>query len=201
MLRGGRSGEVRIKLYLCLSLVATKKPYDIKRVPSSVWAAMLDLPDPPNRGARRVADALNWLQVNQFVALSRSPGSPPTVTLLDPLGGGAKYTRPRGRWVTLPLGFWEQQWITHLSGTGVVMLLVLLDLQGGLKWPSDAPWLTGPERRRYGLSDDTWTRGTAELCSVGLLTVKRAPQGQDFDWRRLRNTYWVDKNKLNEGPP
>src|SRR4051794_7069501 len=55
MVQGGRGGAVRLKLYLCLNLVATKSPHTIRDpIPGRVWASMLALPDAEGRGARRV---------------------------------------------------------------------------------------------------------------------------------------------------
>jgi hypothetical protein len=197
MIRGGRGGEVRLKLYLSLNLLATRRPYDIRSIPARAWAEMLGLPDPEIHGARRISDALVWLADEHLIALARKPGTPPTITLLNPTGTGAKYVRPGGRWITVPLGLWEQEWITVISGTGIALLLVLLDMQGGKNSPAHAPSLTGAQRLRYQLSDDTWTRASAELTDLGLLTVRRVSQGRDFDWRRMRNTYWVDKAVLD----
>jgi hypothetical protein len=201
-LRGGRGGEVRIKLYLSVILMATSPPYNIRRpIPARVWAEMLGLPDPAVNGARRIADALNWLDKHQLIALERRKGAPPAIWLLDPKCDGSKYARPTVRWVPVPLALWEKQWITTLSGGGLALLLVLLDLQGGKKTSADAPWVTKEQREKFGLSDDTWTRATAELKSYGLLEVHRIPQSQDLDWLRLRNTYWIDKDALSDHPP
>src|SRR5690242_17375576 len=70
MIRGGRGGEVRLKLYLTMILVAVRPPYDIKNVPARVWAEMLDLEDPEGLGARRVSDALQWLAQRHFINLT-----------------------------------------------------------------------------------------------------------------------------------
>lgn len=201
MLRGGRGGEVRLKLYLSLSLLATQKPYDIRRpIPARVWAAMLALDAPEVAGARRVADALTWLADAKLIDLTRAPGTPPTIKLRNPTGDGKAYRRPRGRWVSVPLDFWSNEWITHLSGSAVALLLVLLELQGGVESAKDAPSASGDRRRQYALSDDTWTRAGRELIGQKLLTVHKRPQDQDFDWERVRNTYWVDKDRLRATP-
>jgi hypothetical protein len=162
---------------------------------------MLALPAPETAGARRVSDALNWLHLEKLIALHRRIGSPPTIKLLSATGDGASYSRPGPRWVSVPLGLWDQQWITYLSGSALALLIVLMELQGGKKSPADAPSASGEKRARYGLSDDTWTRASRELKELGVLTVHRAPQGQDFDWRRMRNTYWVSIDRLSSPPP
>jgi hypothetical protein len=195
MMRGGRGGEVRLKLYLSLTLLAVRRPYDITSKPGRAWAELLDLPDPDVNGARRIGDALNWLSDARLLHLVRRPGLPPDITLLSPSGNGRKYAWNLGRYISVPLDFWTQGWILSLSGTAVALLLVLLEMQGG-RTAQDPPWLTGLQRKRYGLSDDTWTRATKELEHHQLLTVRRIPQGKEFDYRRLRNTYWVDLHRL-----
>jgi hypothetical protein len=195
--RGGRGGAVRLKVYLCMNLLATHYPYDIRPVPARAWAEALALPDPASGGARRVSDALAWLHEEKMIDARRQQGAAPTVTLLDPAGTGDRYRRYR-QYVSVPLGLWREQWITRLSGSAVALLIVLLDLQGGEKLKQDAPWLATRQRSRYGLSDDTWTRASKELVAHGLLTIGRVPQGRDFDFRRMRNTYWIDKRRLDQ---
>lgn len=200
IIRGGRGGEVRLKLYLTMILIAARAPHDIENIPARAWAEMLDLDDPAGLGARRISDALHWLDQRGFIQLTSRRGSPPAVRLLSMLGDGKQFDRGRGVYIGVPVGLWEHLWITRLSGTGLALLLVLLDLQGG-KRPSHPPSLPGPLRRRYGLSDDTWTRAGQELKELGLLQVKKQPYGRDFDFRRMRNTYWIDKAMLSATIP
>ncbi|MDG4773010.1 hypothetical protein [Solwaraspora sp. WMMD792] len=202
MMRGGRGGEVRLKLYLSLTLLAVAGDNDINSKPARGWARLLDLSDPDVNGARRISDALGWLHSAKLLKLDRQPGLPPDITLLNPSGDGRRYGwRSNGRYINLPLDFWTQGWILSLSGAAVAVLLVLLEMQGG-RTPDDPPWLTGAQRTRYGFSDDTWTRAKKELQSYGLLTVRRIPQARDadFDFRRLRDTYWLDLHRLASTP-
>ncbi|MBB3089899.1 hypothetical protein [Nocardioides albus] len=188
---------MRLKLYLSMCLVATKAPYRIEQpIPARVWASMLALPDPELNGARRVSDALTWLHKKDYVRLVRSGGAPPEVRLRSASGNGAKFVRPLTNYVQVPLGLWKNQWIARLSGRSLAVLLALLDLQGG-KDPASPPSMNTQQRNRYGFSQDTWTRGERELKNLDLLTVRRSPQGAEFDWRRMRNTYWVDVEALN----
>jgi hypothetical protein len=96
------------------------------------------------------------------------------------------FDRGRGVYLSVPVRL-EHHWITKLPGTGLVLLLVPLDLQGG-KSASSPPSLPGPLRRRYGLSDDTWTRASRELkspaCFRGLaISVWSVADGiHDFIW-------------------
>ena len=199
LLRGGQGGEVRLKLYLTMSLLAVSAPYDIRPIPARSWASALGLDDPGRNGARRISDAIDWLAEHKLLVAERRQGTPGTVRLLSQDGTGGPYTRPSpvGRYVRLPLGLWEQGWIVRLSGTALALLIVLLDLQGGRPGPQ---WISPAQaRRRYDLSPDTWTKGIKELKTLELVTVSRRPQGDIFDYQRMRNTYWVHENKL-QGP-
>ena len=201
MLRGGRGGGVRLRLYLCLCLIATEKPYEIRgQVPARVWAELLALPDAERGGARRVADALSWLHAEKLIRLKRVHGSPPQIRLRSATGDGTRYVRPTQRYVSVPLGLWRNEWITQLSPTALALLLALLDLQGGIS-QADAPWASASRRGEYGFSGDTWTRGRRELEAAGLLTVERVVADEGFEWRRLRNTYWIHKERLGAPPP
>ena len=198
MIRGGRGGEVRLKLYCCLTLLAVDAPYSISRhISARTWAEMLALPKPDTNGARRVSDSLNWLADNHMVKLERRPSYPPKITMLNPSGDGSPYIRPGSPYVTLSLGFWQQQWITRLSGTAIALLLILLDLVGG-KTRSPKQFVTTNQRLHYGLSPDSWTRATRELVDFGLINVDRAIRGGDLESVRARNFYSVNKERLNE---
>jgi hypothetical protein len=203
LMRGGQGGEVRLKLYLTMSLLAVRAPYDIPAAPARSWAEALDLDDPEHNGARRVSDAIDWLAENKFLIAERRQGTPGPVRLLSHDGLGNPYIRPTpaGRYVRLGLGLWHDGWIVRLSGTALTLLIVLLDLQGGRAQPQ---WISpDPARRRYDLSPDTWTKGLKELRDLELVTVTRRIQGDFFDPRRMRNAYWVEEHKLRgpEVPP
>ncbi|MEV4179674.1 helix-turn-helix domain-containing protein [Nonomuraea sp. NPDC049709] len=88
-------------------------------------------------------------------------------------------------------------WILVLSPTGVALLLILMELQGGHTKPCYVPKY---RRLAYGISSDTWTRARKELESYELLTMHRIPQGGDFDYRLLRNAYWINIERLKEVP-
>ena len=198
MIQGGRGGAVRLKLYLCITMMATGIPYDLRRSPAPTrWAELLALPQ--DGGPRRVSSNLRWLEKNSYISIHRQPPHTPTITLLAPDGTGKPYVLPRhgGRYLGVPVELWTEGWIIDLSATAVALLLCLLELQGGHTKPR---YVTKERRARYRLSSDTWTRATKELEDCGLLTVGRTPQGGDFDYRRLRNTYWVDTDKIKHRP-
>jgi hypothetical protein len=199
LLRGGKGGEVRLKFYLTMSLLAVSPPYDIGTpIPARAWAEALDLPDPGRNGARRVNDAIDWLAEHKFIVSERRQGTPGALRLLSQSGTGQPYTRPSGaaRYVQMPLGVWRQGWIVRLSGTALAMLVILLDLQSGRPGPQ---WVSPLQAKlRYDLSADTWTKGTHELAQIGLLAVSKKPQGDFFDYRRTRNAYWVNEELFQD---
>jgi hypothetical protein len=121
------------------------------------------------------------------------------VLLRSPSGNDRTYSWRGGRYISMPLGFWANEWIYRLTGSSVALLLVLRDMRSN-RQPTDPPWLTTDQKRRYGLSEATWTRATKELTDNGLLSVRRRPQGKDFDYRRLRNTYWLFTERLDNAP-
>lgn len=204
MLRGGHGGEVRLKLYLTMALLATAAPYEIKPISGRTWATALALPDPGTNGARRVGDALSWLAKHQFVQLQRVPGEPPTVRLLSALGTGRAWQRPTAPYVTIPLAYWKERWLWKLSGAATAVLVLILDEQNrrgrpskkGRKVPQEHPYaaFSGEERRARGLSDDTWARATQELVALDLIETGRTTTGGDeLDWRRSRKTYTLKR--------
>jgi hypothetical protein len=123
LLRGGRGGEVRLKLYLSTVLLAGSKhsheihgKNTIVDVSGPTWARALALPDPAAAGARRVADAQNQLASKRLIKVNRRPGQEPRVQLLHPSGStchhphAARPVPPRlltgresGRQVTAPI--------------------------------------------------------------------------------------------------
>jgi len=202
LLRGGRSGQVRLKLLLSMHLIAVRGAHDVTRSPAS-WARMLDLPDPDKNGARRVRDATSWLEENKLIRVERVGGTEPRVYLLSALGDGAAYVRPSSasRYLRVPVEFWSCGWIVTLSGTALAMWLVITDLPGGTE--SSAGVWTPPivARRRYRLSEDTFTKGIAELESHGLVKVTKQPQGEDqWLYNRLRNSYRLNNERLGDAP-
>lgn len=201
----GRGADVRLKLYLTLTLLVVGKDHSVKETPSSSWAEALGLPDPDGKGARQVAAALNWLADHKYVSLTRAPGRPHVVRLLDPMGTKKAYSRPnRGgsRYVRVPLDVWRNGWIVALSGRALAGLIIILDRLGT---KHDSCWIPPEERSTaIGISDATWTRALRELGQERhrLVTVSREPVGrsQDFDWSRLRNRYRVDRERLKKEP-
>jgi hypothetical protein len=154
LLQGGRGGKARLKLFLTITMMATRKPYDISRPPSpAYWARMLGVTGEPP--ARRVADALHWLDREGFIRLTPRKGTLPLITLLTPQSPGRPgldYERPieRGeRWIGLPLTLWTKGWIIDLPATSLALIMVVRDVQQGR---DAARYVPGDERTMYGLS-------------------------------------------------
>ena len=201
LLRGGRGGDVRLKLYLSMNLLAVRDPFDVRPLPARVWAEMLELPNPETNGARRVNEALTSLEHHKLISIEdRRPGRPPRVYLLSHAGDGEKYSRPRRTWVNLPVAFWQNGWIVKLSGRAIALFLILSELKGG-RDTAEGVWVR-PDRARshYALSEDTWTRGVKELKEVELVTVTREKHGQRWDFVRLRNKYRVNAARFDSPP-
>lgn len=190
---------MRLKLELTFLLFAAKPPHDLA-YPARAWATLLDLDDPTGRGARRINEVIAWLQENDFITVERLAGQPNTIRLLSEVGTGdpyeppgAAYSRLRDkksahtglhRYIQLPDTLWTNGWIQMLSGAAVAMSLVLYT-QLGNKNPSNADlWFSpGQADLKYGLSEDTRTKGLRELRAAGLITARRRPVAADtFDF-------------------
>jgi hypothetical protein len=223
LLRGGRGGDVRLKLLLSLLWVAgggTDDRHKTKAYPARAWAGLLDLPEPDTNGQRRIRDAIQWLEDRDFIRSERQPGRPMAIQLLLEDGSGKTYFDPAEHahrkkkskggveasdlFITLPHTFWTDGWIVTLSGRATAMLLVLASVT--LSDTNDFKWIAPSRaRQRYGLSEDTWSRGAAELKARGLIEVRKQAVGEDaFDFRRVRNSFKVprdDKGWIVLPPP
>jgi hypothetical protein len=136
------------------------------------------------------------LEDNRFIERTKRPGQTASIQLLDPQGTSRKMTDPRSSryYVSIPIEFWSCGWLLDLSPTDIAVLFALSERLGGRMVPM---YLTQTRRQSYGISHDTWTRGRHGLEAVGLLNVSRVPQGDDFDYRRLRNSYWINRERLH----
>jgi hypothetical protein len=211
MLRGGRGGEVRLKLYLSLLWFGRNTSALRVAYPAQAWAELLDLANPATAGTRRIQDALRWLESQDFIRLERHRGEATAIHLLDDAGSGEQYD-PAGQavnrlrdsihkiqhyYVQLPSQFWTQGWICILSGAAVGMYLAILHER---RSPEDeTPVWFSPDiaRSRFDLSDDTRSKGLTELSRAGLITTSRRPVGLGpFDDNRYRNVYTLNSAAL-----
>jgi hypothetical protein len=216
LLRATKGGAVRLRFYLAVLWQAGggDERHSV-RWPARAWAELLDLPDPEGRGDRRIRDAIRVLENAGLLTANRRPGEPIELELRREDGTSTQYRHPgqvareakqagqevdRAEWfVQLPPAFWTRGWALVLSGPGLAMLLVLLVLTENDS--REGEWISpGQARSRFALSEDTWTRGVAELRRHGLLETRKKPVSQDFGWRRVRNTYTLKTARLNEDP-
>lgn len=216
MLRGGRGGSVRLKTYLGMLWLAAAPPHDLV-YPARAWATLLDLPDPEGLGARRVNDAVAWLEDNHFVTVEQRPGQPNRITLLRETGRDLRYSIPgraynsaksrgrdaayleRHRYIQVSPSFWTSGWFAVLSGPGIAMYLVLLAAAGGRSADEEIWFSPNVAKQRYSLSEDTRGAGIDELRRAGLVLVKRRPVSTDvFDTKRRRNVFQLVPERLSQ---
>jgi hypothetical protein len=182
--RGGRSGDVRLKLYATLVMRATAKPYGLDGTPAYAYAQMLGVASPSGAGARRVTTALRWLHDNGFVELDNPvQGKPPELHVLHPAGEQAG----SARYASYPIEMWTNGWIATLPGRAVALYLVLRELTGGS--PGGWAHAEGWRKAEYGLSADTWTRATADLVNAGLLETRQRIDRTVMSQARTRMQY------------
>jgi hypothetical protein len=216
LLRATKGGAVRLRFYLAVLWQAGggDERHSV-RWPARAWAELLDLPDPEGRGDRRIRDAIRVLENAGLLSANRRPGEPIELELRREDGIRVQYRHPgevareakqageevdRSEWfVQLPPAFWTRGWAIVLSAPGLAMLLVMLVLtENGSR---EGEWISPSQARsRFALSEDTWTRGVAELRRHGLLETRKKPVSQDFGWRRVRNTYTLKTARLREDP-
>jgi len=213
---GGRGAAVPVMLYVALIWKCAKKPFDAK-FPARKWAALLGLPDPSGKGARRIANALQTLADLQLIRLDKSHGEASNVTLLDESGDGSAYELPstaysrgglkRDYYFKVSSKLWTSGKFQQLGAPGLTMLLILL-AEGGYKPSktsfsnklglglegSDVWFTTQNFPARYGISPSMRSRGTKELEDAFLLHTNRRPVGPpgtqlSFTTEKVRKVY------------
>lgn len=216
MMRGGRGGEVRLKLLLSVLWIAVQPPHDVT-FPARVWAELIGLPEPETSGARRVRAAFVWLTDHGFLRATRTTGKATTLTVQEESLRGVSYTVPGAklasikatnsnedpaahRYIKVPRELWENGWIAVLTTPALAMLLVLLTHSASGN-EEDLWFSVGFADARYRLSEDTRIRGLNELRRLELVTVRRKPIGRNrLDVSRLRNTYTLRRVAFEQPP-
>lgn len=177
--RGGRGGDVAIRLYVALIWRSARPPFDSAES-AAAWATLLDLEDPTGNGARRVRAALKKLSAAKLIRIESDPGRVSRVVLLREDGSGKPYQLPsssftaaRGdrrdvhRYFKVPTALWTDGQFQSLSGPALVMLMIFLSEQGA---EGKAIWFSvSVFQDRYGISPATRSAGTKELRARGLL--------------------------------
>ncbi|WP_454778742.1 hypothetical protein [Georgenia muralis] len=191
LLGGGQSGEVRLKLFLTYVMRATAKPYGTGALYTLDAARALGLPDPEDKGMRRVQAGMRWLRTYGFLAETVDDQGRQQIQVLDPMStsGETKHWPGRGdgsRYLSVPIELWTNGWICVMPGRALTLYLVLKELTGGR---DDRRWTDAERKKRYGLSSSTWTRAATDLEGLGLLTVDQAQVRDDYAVKRRRNTF------------
>ncbi|MPY38106.1 hypothetical protein FNH09_44935 [Streptomyces adustus] len=212
---GGKGGAARLRLYLSLLWLSRNDDAPRFEYPAHQWARLLGFDSPDTAGARRVQQALRWLDEQAFVRLQHRQGASSAIHLLSDAGTGRPYQAPglamkrlavkaqreEHLYVQLPAGLWTKGWISDLSGAAVAMYLVLLHERRG---EDKTVWLS-PRigRERYDLSDETRRKGLNELAQHQLVSVRRRPvhQGLFEDHFRSRNVYELNPEDLDRYEP
>ncbi|WP_439659175.1 hypothetical protein ACSHWB_43480 [Lentzea sp. HUAS TT2] len=215
--RGITGGDVRLRLMLSLLWAVHDDP--TMTYPHRAWATLLGLEDPAVAGARRIRNALGWLDHHGLIQLESSPGRDAVVHLMNDAGTGERYELPGAayarlrskpaqaaphRYIQLPGQLWTNGWIAALDyGPAIVMLLVLW-LESG-KTIKDGPWVwlsPAMAESRYGLSEDTRLKGARKLTELGLIkTSTRHVPSDAFEFRRGRNSYQIQLDTIQTRQP
>ena len=211
---GGRGGAVALKLYLALLWRCSAEPFDTD-ISARRWAALLSLPDPNGRGARRITDALRTLSDLQLVKLTPRRGESSIIQLLREDGSGHAYSLPstaytkasKGNKQThiyfkVPTTLWTQGHLQMMSAPALAMLLALLAEGGGDG--REVWWSTELFPERYSIAPATRSKGTTELKQRGLLSVRRrlvakSPGQGAFARQGVRNIYQLVGDATTNG--
>jgi hypothetical protein len=215
LIRASKGAAVQLKFYLAVLWQAGGGDERHSATwPARTWAALLDLPDPEHHGDRRIRDAIKALERARLLTAVREPGRPIQIVLRRDDGSDQVYTHPGEAasaakaqgcfdrselYVQLPPTLWTNGWAAIMTAPGLAMLLVMLLLTRNAS--EQGIWINPSQARaRFGLSADTWTRGVAELRHYDLLAISKRPVSEDFGWRRVRNTYTLRLDRLDETP-
>lgn len=216
LLRGGRGGEVKVKLLLSMIWVAVAEPYNVS-IPARAWATLLGLEDPEGRGAARINAATRRLVEAGYLKADKRPGQSSQLYLQNELGNGEPYTHPGAAWeavraadprtrrntpryLRIPVEIWTHGWIAALGGPALSMLLILLEAARGRE-PESIWFAPSVAAARYGLNEATRKKGIDELEKYGLVTVDQAAVVRDaLSSKRRRNTYTVHPEFFENNP-
>ena len=185
-----RHDEAALDLYLLFRAVASREPWNSARE-AGVWARALGVAiddDHLNRpAASRVFRRLD--EQHNLVSRKRSKRRLETTALLED-GSREPYTAPSRDYFRLPYAYWLDDWYLRLSMPAKAVLLIGMSLKPGFILP-----LT-QVRNWYGISDDTASKGLAELKRSKLMTAR---PGRERDW--LTGPGWRHEMNYYLSPP
>ena len=114
---------------------------------------------------------------------------------------------PRERYGQLPASFWASGWHHLLSGTATAILVLLIHREEIVHpkaaqseptlfevWPSN--------RAMYGVSEDSWRKGTRELARHGLVEIQQGRATHDdaseHGWQRRPHSYRIVRDRFGQ---
>lgn len=163
------------------------------------YAKLLGLRSPKTAGASRIRRSLDELATAKLIWVDRTNGAPPRTQLRREDGTGERYKLPgeraavgdnasaraEGQYIVLPAAFFTNGWAATLTARATAALLALL-VQHSLD--PERPAFIAPSIRvdRFGLSDDSFYRGTAELAFFDLVRHETAPVQREWSTTRGR---------------
>jgi hypothetical protein len=192
-----RGSYLRLQVHMTLVMQATRPPHRLPRRPPGMLTTALALPS--STGPRRINNAMRTLENEKLIQHETGLRGKREVQLLNADGSGRPWEARGIRWIRVPLSFWSNGWVLILSGPAVAVMLATLERNGGSKHP-DGEWIGGHRKLQYGLSTDTWTRGTQELKQKGLLRTTRVIDGDDDWYVRNRTRYLPQLAELDNSP-
>jgi hypothetical protein len=168
-----RHDEAALDLYLLFRAVTSREPWNSARE-AGVWARAIGVAiDDDHLNQPAVSRVFRRLdEQHQLVSRERSKRRLETTALLED-GSREQYTAPSRDYFRWPYAYWTDEWYLQLSMPAKAVLLIGMSLKPGFILP-----LT-QVRNWYGISDDTASKGIAELKRNRLMIAR---PGRERDW-------------------
>lgn len=191
-----KMGEVPLKLYLTWVMMTLAGKHELYRDSTAeAMALLLGLDSPENspaKGTRRVQRATAALADAHYISLTPRPKRLPLIRVWHP-------PNPHPPYITLPLELWSNGWLNVLPAPALAIYTALRLASAG---DESRPFHIRPyDRDLYGIGDDTWTRGTAQLKRYGLLSVDFATPDDMGVIKRRRNVYQLHTELIKDTRP
>ena len=160
----------------------------------------------------RVRTAEKTLENMGLVEIAQDQGRVRYTLKADQLDGraseGDRYTRPIGKgdpYVRLPADFFKKGWLAALSPPAIWAYLALSTIGKFEAFSTHKAFISGSVReQQFHVSESTWTRGTHELISRGIVERERVPvrgQRRIGEASRLRYVYAIDSKLFRSRGP
>ena len=167
-----------LDLYLLHRLAASATPWDTKR-DAAVWSRAMGLGDGPY-GKDAVSRCWAKLAERKLILRERE-SKQAKITTLHENGKGDPYTAPAGKYFTVPLEYWTDNWHRELTVQGKAVLLVARSLRPGFYLPGRLV------KKWYGFSPDVLTDGIKDLQDHELITFENRTR-EDYGTEQITFT-------------